>query len=35
MVKKMIQAQEQQFSGSTNATTGSTLTAQFDANKKA
>lgn len=36
MVRKMISAQEQQFSGSTtNATTGSTLTSQFDANKKA
>lgn len=36
MVRKMIAAQEQQFSGSTtNATAGSTLTSQFDANQKA
>jgi hypothetical protein len=43
MVRKMIQAQEQQFSGSTagqfgttgqTQTTGQTLTAQYDVNQK-
>lgn len=38
MVRKMIASQEQQFSGGTTTntqTSGSTLTAQFDANKQA
>ncbi|HEY3425452.1 MAG TPA: alpha/beta-type small acid-soluble spore protein [Negativicutes bacterium] len=37
MVRKMIQAQEQQFSGNTAGqygTTGQTLTAQYDVNQK-
>lgn len=38
MVRKMIAAQEQQFSGSTGSmtstTSGSTLTAKYDANKQ-
>lgn len=36
MVRKMIESQEQKFSGSSSSSqsTGSTLTAKYDANKK-
>ncbi|WP_312522069.1 alpha/beta-type small acid-soluble spore protein [Anaerospora sp.] len=34
MVRKMIEAQEQKFSGTTSQNTSGTLTAKYDANKK-
>lgn len=34
MVRKMIEAQEQKFTGGTQTNTNSTLTAKFDANKQ-
>lgn len=34
MVRKMIQAQEQKFAGTTSQSTNSTLTAKYDANNQ-